>query len=204
VCTASSAIHLDLTESYSTDSFLQALRRFMSLHRTPSRIQSDHGEQLVAASKQFKDWNFEHIQEWCLRDKKIEWHVVPTGGQHINGQAERLIGEVKKVLNQTLASKKCSFNELETILYESAVVVNSRPIGIKGRSNDLESSSPITPLHLMLGRATIEAPQVIVKKVSNLNRKLEFVESVKSEFWNKWCTVVFQGLDHSYKWRKEL
>jgi len=66
VCTASIAIHLELTESYSTDSFLQALRRFMSLHGTPSRIQSDHGEQLVAASKQVKDWDFEHIQEWYL------------------------------------------------------------------------------------------------------------------------------------------
>jgi len=141
----------------------------MSLHGTPSRIQSDHGEQLVTASKQVKDWNFEHIQEWCLRDKKIKWHVVPTGGQHMNGQAERFIGEVKKILNQTLANKKCSFNELATILYESAVVVNSRPIGIKGRSNNLEARSPITPLHLMLGRATIEAPQVIVEKISNLN-----------------------------------
>jgi len=204
VCTASSAIHLELTESYSTDSFLQALRRFMCLHGTPSRIQSDHGEQLVAASKQVKDWDFEHIQEWCLRDKKIEWHIVPTGGQHMNGQAERLIGEVKKILNQMLLSKKYSFNELATILYESAVVVNSRPIGIKGRSNDLEAGSPITPLHLMLGRATIEAPRVVVEKVSNLNRRLEFVESVKNEFWNKWRAVVFQGLDRSYKWRKEF
>jgi hypothetical protein len=34
-CTTSSAIHLELTESYSTDSFLQALRRFMCLHGTP-------------------------------------------------------------------------------------------------------------------------------------------------------------------------
>jgi len=133
VCTASSAIHLELTESYSTDSFLQALRRFMCLHGTPSKIQSDHGERLVAASKQVKDWDFEHIQEWCLQDKKIEWHIVPTGGQHMNGQAERLIGEVKKILNQMHSNKKYSFNELATILYESAVVVTSRPIGIKGR-----------------------------------------------------------------------
>jgi hypothetical protein len=35
VCTASSAIHLELTESYSTDAFFQALRRFMCLHGTP-------------------------------------------------------------------------------------------------------------------------------------------------------------------------
>jgi len=56
----------------------------------------------------------------------------------------------------------------------------------------------------MLGRATVEAPRVVVEKVSNLNRRLEFVGSVKNEFWNKWRAVVFQRLDCSYKWRKEF
>jgi hypothetical protein len=44
VCTASSAIHLELTESYRTDSFLQALRRFMCLHGTPHTMISNMGE----------------------------------------------------------------------------------------------------------------------------------------------------------------
>jgi hypothetical protein len=39
-------------DTYSTDSFLLAMRRFMCLRGTPTRIQSDRGEQLVAASEQ--------------------------------------------------------------------------------------------------------------------------------------------------------
>jgi Family of unknown function (DUF5641) len=121
----------------------------------------------------------------------------------MNGQAERMIGQVKKVLKSTLDGKSCSFNELATILYEAAIIVNSRPIGIAGRESDLEAGTPITPLHLMLGRATIEAPQMDFHNAYNLTRRLQFVDEVKREFWHKWRAIVFQGLDRSYKWRQE-
>jgi hypothetical protein len=197
VCTASSAIHLELTESYSTDAFLQALRRFMCLHGTPHTIISDRGDQLVAASRQVEDWDPSAIQDW-LADRKIKWKFAPTGGQHMNGQAERMIRQVKNVLKSTLEGKSCSFNELTTILFEAAIIVNSRPIRIAGR----EAGTPITPLHLMLGRATIEAPQMDFNTNFNLTRRLKFVDEVKKEFLHKWRAIVFQGLDRSYKWRQ--
>jgi Family of unknown function (DUF5641) len=109
---------------------------------------------------------------------------------------------VKKVLKSTLENKSCSFNELITILYESALIVNTRPIGIAGRESDLEAGTPITPLHLMLGRASIEAPQMDFHNAFNLTRRLQFVEEVKREFWIKWKAIVFQGLDKSYRWRQ--
>jgi Family of unknown function (DUF5641) len=137
-----------------------------------------------------------------MTGRKIRWKFVPAGGQHMNGQAERLIGQVKKVLKSTLENKSCSFNELNTILYESALIVNTRPIGIAGRESDLEAGTPITPLHLMLGRASIEAPQMDFHNAFNLTRRLQFVEEVKREFWNKWKAIVFQGLDKSYRWRQ--
>jgi hypothetical protein len=67
-----------------------------------------------------------------LSNRKIQWKFAPTGGQHMNGQAERMIGQVKKVLKSTQDGKSCSFYELATILYEAAIIVNSRPIGIAG------------------------------------------------------------------------
>ncbi len=44
-----SLVHVEMTESYSMDSFLIALRRFMTVHGAPRRFQSDNGDQLVAA-----------------------------------------------------------------------------------------------------------------------------------------------------------
>ena len=107
------------------------MRRFICAHGTPSRVQSDLGTQLIAAAKEVAQWDFSGIQEWCAA-RKFEWNFVPTGGQHMNGQAERMIGIVKKCIVSTLENRPCSFNELLTVLAEAALIVNSRPIGIAG------------------------------------------------------------------------
>jgi hypothetical protein len=52
ICTATSLVHGEMTEFYSNDSFLMALRKFMIIHGAPRRFQSYQGDQLVAASKQ--------------------------------------------------------------------------------------------------------------------------------------------------------
>ena len=36
-----------------------------------------------------------------------------------------------------------------------------------------------------------------------LTRRLQYLEEIRREFWNKWKAVVFQGLDRSYRWRTE-
>jgi hypothetical protein len=62
---------------------------------TPSKMQSDRGEQLVAASKQLEAWDFGRVLEWP-GEKGIEEYLVPMGGQHFNGIAEQMIGIIKK------------------------------------------------------------------------------------------------------------
>ena len=48
------ATHIELSSGYSTDSFLQTLRRFISIRDCLSVIRSDPGLQLVGASKELK------------------------------------------------------------------------------------------------------------------------------------------------------
>jgi hypothetical protein len=45
VCSATSAVHVEFMDTYSTDSFLMALRRFICARGVLSSIQSDKGEQ---------------------------------------------------------------------------------------------------------------------------------------------------------------
>ena len=160
VCMATSAVHLELVESYSTESFLQALRRFICIRGTPSLIQSDRGTQLTAAAKEVCNWDFSEIREWCAT-KKLVWNFIPTGAQHQNSQAERFVGVVKKVLNDvfSIGNQVCSYGELNTLLHEAAQIVNSRPLGIQGRVSDVEAGGPITPNHILLGRATRMLPR---------------------------------------------
>jgi hypothetical protein len=63
VCTSTSLAHVEIAETYSTESFLIAVRRFMALHGAPKRFQSDQGTQLVAASKQLAMWDWTAVHE---------------------------------------------------------------------------------------------------------------------------------------------
>ncbi len=59
VCTTTFAIHVEFVKPYSTDSFLMAFSQFMS-----ERVHSDRGDQLMAASKQTEQWDFEGTMSW--------------------------------------------------------------------------------------------------------------------------------------------
>jgi hypothetical protein len=96
VCTSMSLAHVEIAESYSTESFLMAVRRFMALHGAPKRFQSDQGTQLVAASKQLATWDWTAVHEQAEREG-AEWHIVPTGGtalQRPSGETHRIAEEV--------------------------------------------------------------------------------------------------------------
>ena len=55
-CAATRAVHLDLTDSYGTDSILTTLRKFILLRgRCPGEIISDQGSQLMAGSKEIAE-----------------------------------------------------------------------------------------------------------------------------------------------------
>ena len=53
-CLGTRAVHIDISPDYSTDKFLMVLRRFVSIRGYPSKIYSDNGFQLVAASEELK------------------------------------------------------------------------------------------------------------------------------------------------------
>ncbi len=58
VRTATSLVHVEIMDAYSTDSFLLAVRMFMAIHGAPARFQSDQGRQLLAAAKQIRSWDW--------------------------------------------------------------------------------------------------------------------------------------------------
>ena len=62
----------------------------------------------------------------------------------------------------------------------------------------------MTPLHLMLGCANLDPPQVSAEQPVPTSRRLQYVQGIRRSFWNKWRAVVYQGLDRSYKWRHDV
>ena len=68
---------------------------------------------------------------------------------------------------------------------------------------DPASGGPITPLHLQLGRASIEIPRVQFDTTPSLTKRLKYLEEIKADFWKKWMAQVFQGQVLAHKWRKQ-
>ncbi len=186
VCTTTSAIHVEFVDTYSTDSFLLALRRFMCDRGTPTRFQSDRGEQLVAAAKQVSSWDFKEVIQWAGK-KGVEWTLVPTGGQHFNGQAERMIGLMKKQLWRLFEGRKYSHEETRTLLKEAAQSINSRPLG----RNPRPEGEPLCVQDLMLGRAQPGQAEVKFETGRQLTRRFKNVQQARKEFWNRWIEEVF-------------
>ncbi len=198
VCTTTSALHVEFIDTYSTDSFLLALRRFMSVRGTPTRFQSDRGEQLVAAAKQVSTWDFKEVVQWAGR-KGIERTVVPTGGQHFNGQAERMIGLIKKQLWKIFEGKRQSHEETLTLLAEAVQKINSRPI----TWNPRPEGEPFCVQDLMLGRAKPGQTEVKFETGKKLTRRFENVQRTQQEFWKRWIEEVFLERLQQSKWKQD-
>ena len=204
-CMSSRAVHLELTQAYHTDALLQALRRFMSVRGAPKEFLSDQGTQLVSCSKavsgilELLDWHI--VDGWCTK-RNIKWNFVPPQAHHMNGVAESLIRSTKHLLKQVIEGKRMTFVELQTVLYEVAQILNSRPLGVYSRpGSDPLDGGPITPNHLLLGRASNNIPNLEYNNVSNAKR-IKFLQSVVEEFWNKFKIVAFHSLVPQYKWHK--
>jgi hypothetical protein len=110
---------------------------------------------------------------------------VPTGGQHYNGQTEGVIRLLKRCLAQSLKGKRCSMMEMATLL------VNILPIALGKSSEDPASGSPITPLHLQLGRTLVGISEVKFNLNPSLTNQLQYIDEVKKEFWKKLMAQVF-------------
>jgi hypothetical protein len=198
VCTTTSALHVEFMDTYSTDSFLLALRRFMSVRGTPTRFQSDRGEQLVAAAKQVATWDFKEVVQWAGR-KGIEWTLVPTRGQHFNGQPERMIGLIKKQLWKTFEGKKLTHEETLTVLAEAVQKINSRPL----TWNPRPEGEPLCVQDLMLGRAKPGQAEVKFESGKKLTKRFENVQQTQQEFWKRWIEEIFPEKLRQSKWKQE-
>ena len=214
-CTRSGAVHLELTDDYSTGSILVALQKFQAIRGTPTKIISDQGTQMVAAAKFMNNssWdpqvinyirnpeNWNDIKVWAS-SSGTTWELVPTKAHHFNGLAESMIKSTKKHLATALSGKRLSFAQLSAILYKVANIVNSRPLGTN-TGTDPSDAQVLTPNHLLLGRASCDvAPSV--QGDTTLLGQAKVVQDTTLAWWSLWLRNVFHQLSPSYKWHRKF
>ena len=155
-CMASRAIHLETSNSLDTDSFINALRRFISRRGPIRQLRSDQGTNFVGALKELAEALGEMDQERIkakLLEEQCDWFSfkmnVPAAS-HMGGVWERQIRTVRSVLSSLLNNngRQLDDESLSTLTCEAEAIVNSRPLTVT-QISDPDSPSPLTPNQLL-------------------------------------------------------
>ena len=94
-CLEVRAVHLELAYSLNTDSFINALSRFVSRRGLPTKLYSDNGRNFIGACNQInKDVANFNRSKLAVRFNKIEWSFIPPFAPHFGGAHESFVSKV--------------------------------------------------------------------------------------------------------------
>ena len=193
-CATSRAVHLEIVENASAEAFLQALRRFASHHGWPDTVISDNGGSFVGAEIELRKLFLEGKKR--LRDfavlHKIHWKFITPLSPHQGGMYESLIKVTKRALRMSTGEQILSWNEMATIFAEVKSIVNSRPLTYL--SDDPNDLRPLTPNHLLLGRASVDVPHGPYEDTKNLHRRFQYVQTLVNNFWSRFIAEYIPKL----------
>ena len=202
-CLALRAVHIEVADSLSTDSFLNALRRFTSRRGPVKEIRSDNGTNFVGANRVLKEeiekWNQKKIHENLLRDG-ISWKFNPPYGSHFGGVWERQIRTIRQLLQVMVKQQQLTDESLRTFLCEVEHTINSRPITTTSEdSRDLEA---LTPNMLLNMKGSSLPPGLSEKSDIYAVHKWKQVQYLSELFWKRWTKEYLPSLQERQRWLK--
>lgn len=160
-CMASRAVHLEAANSMDTDSFINALRRFIAVRGPIRQLRSDMGTNFVGAKKELEVFNDDKTRDYLLRQNcdYIEFKMTVPSASHMGGDWERQIRTVRTVLEGLLSSSGQQLDDesLRTLLYEAMAIVNGRPLTVNSLT-DVTAVEPLTPNHLLHMKTKVVLP----------------------------------------------
>ena len=207
-CLVSRAIHLETANALTTDTFINALRRFLS-HRGPTRqIRSDRGSNFVGAKSELEgalsELDQARIHNFLLESNCdwFEFKMNPPSASHMGGVWERQIRSARNVLASLLqsAGEQSDDESLRTLMCEAEAIVNSRPLSVDDLS--LPSLERLTPNHLLTSKSNVLLPPPGDFKRADLysRKRWRRVQHLSNEFWNRWRREFLQTLQQRQKW----
>ena len=203
-CLAIRAVHIEVLHSMDTESFINALRRFIARRGRPEEIRSDNGGNFVKGERELREalqaWNQTQIHEFLLQND-VKWIFNPPAASHHGGVWERCIRTARKVMKALLKEQVLDDEGLNTLMCEVESIVNGRPI--TKVSDDPKDLNALTPNHLLLLRAGTAMPPGVFSKEDNYTcRRWRQVQYLSNIFWSRWTKEYLPSLQQRQKWNK--
>ncbi|XP_075150728.1 uncharacterized protein LOC142224831 [Haematobia irritans] len=199
-CLTIRAVHIEISHTLSTDSFLMTLRNFIARRGCPIEIYSDNGTNFRGADRFLK----EELQKLNLHsvstetaNRGITWKFNPPAAPHMGGAWERLVRSIKTILYKICPSQKFTDESLRSALMEVEMIINSRPLTFV--SLDIEDQEAITPNHFLLGNSSGIKPICDPHKI-DYKMCLRQSEMLANQFWRRFVKEMIPTLTRRSKW----
>lgn len=170
-CASTRALHLEVTEGLSANTFLLAFRRFCSRRGIPSIILSDNAKTFKHCAKEImKIIRSEEVHQY-LSNKQITWTFIAEKAPWWGGVWERLVQSVKRCLRKVVGRSTLTLDELTTVITEIETTLNNRPLTYL--HDDTEGvSHALTPASLVYGRRIATTPSSRQFEVASTSKTL--------------------------------
>ena len=192
-CLTSRSSHLEMCEEMSTDSFICALRRFISRRRFVKLLRSDNGSNFIGADKElrlmYESLDHNKIREFLKSEncKYIEWKFNAPYAKHTGGVWERIIRSIKSILKTCISQASGRINDegLRTFFCEAEAILNSSPLAVENLNDP--TSDVLTCNHLLTMKSQIVLPPGVFNKNDVYSRKRwKTIQYMIQLFWNRW------------------
>ena len=207
-CMSSRAVHLEIASSLETDTFINALRRFVARRGPVRELYTDRGTNLMGAEKELKQALLEQdvttLQERLpvMFGCDVIWKRNPPAASHMGGSWERQIRTIRAILRSLMKDFGHSVNDesLRTLFTEVECIVNSRPLTFP--SSDPQDLNPLTPNHIltMKSRVVLPPPGEFLRDDVYLKKRWRRVQYLVNVFWSRWKKEYIQSLQQRSKW----
>ena len=160
-CLVSRAVHIEIANSLETDSFLNALRRFIARRGPVREVRCDNGTNFVGAERELreeiKEMNHDKITE-KLRQQQIDWKFNPPAASHMGGVWEKHVRTVRRIPATLLREHAGRLDDesLHTLMCEVEAIVNSRPLTVI--SSDVKDPLPLSPNQILTMKRSAVLP----------------------------------------------
>nr|XP_039259149.1 uncharacterized protein LOC120335650 [Styela clava] len=188
-CMASRAVRVEIAPSLETDSFINALRRFICRNGSIRQLRCDRGTNMVGASRELREG--------------LQFNVSAASYQ--GGVWERQFRSIRAVLSSILEKNGRQLDEdsLRTLMAEAEAVVNGRPLVVDNLSCP-DSPLPLTPNHLLTAktRLVLPPPGVFGREDLYSRKRWRRVQHLANEFWIRFRKEYLQSLQVRQKRNK--
>ncbi|CAH8818888.1 unnamed protein product [Schistosoma curassoni] len=202
-CLQTRAVHIEMTHSLNTDSFIMALLRFIGRRGKPAEIYSDNGSNFVGAVSELRRFVQQLNQQKIdkeLSARQIQWHFNPPSSSHRGGVWERMIRSIRRLLLLITREQTLTDETLNTYLIEIERILNDRPLTpVVQDANDKLALSPNSLLLLRECDGIVEEGSIRDK----YDKRWKQINHLANVFWKRWLREYLPSLQKRQKWLVE-